>query len=85
MSDLYELHMRATMVLLELFICLSKAALGRSWRASATEEEESSHGAGGNEPPKEAGVIDPPGAPYIGSPGDMGCPTQHYAGILLLR
>jgi hypothetical protein len=40
MSDLYELHMRATMVLLELFICLSKAALGRSWRASATEKGE---------------------------------------------
>jgi hypothetical protein len=28
-----------------------------------------------NEPPPEAGVIDPPGAPYIGSPGDKGCPT----------
>jgi hypothetical protein len=37
MFDLYELHMRATMVLFELFICLSKAALGRSWRASARE------------------------------------------------
>jgi hypothetical protein len=23
-------------------------------------------------------VIDPPGAPYIGSPGDKGCPTIHY-------
>jgi hypothetical protein len=32
-----------------------------------------------NEPPLEAGVIDPPGAPYIGSPGDKGCPTIHYA------
>jgi hypothetical protein len=32
-----------------------------------------------NEPPLEAGVIVPPGAPYIGSPGDKGCPTQHYA------
>jgi hypothetical protein len=32
-----------------------------------------------NEPPLEAGVIDSPGAPYIGSPGDKGCPTIHYA------
>jgi hypothetical protein len=24
-------------------------------------------------------VIDPPGAPYIGSPGDKGCLTIHYA------
>jgi hypothetical protein len=40
---------------------------------------ESSHGARENEPPPEVGVIDPPGAPYIGSPGDKGCPTQHYA------
>jgi hypothetical protein len=32
-----------------------------------------------NEPPLEAGVIDPPGAPYIGCPGDKGCPTIHYA------
>jgi hypothetical protein len=32
-----------------------------------------------NEPPKEAGEIDPPGAPYIGSPVDKGCPTIHYA------
>jgi hypothetical protein len=31
-----------------------------------------------NEPPPEAGVIDPPGAPYIGSPGDKGCPIIHY-------
>jgi hypothetical protein len=31
-----------------------------------------------NEPPLEAGVIDPPGAPYIGSPGDKRCPTLHY-------
>jgi hypothetical protein len=84
MSDLYELHMRATMMLLELFICLSKAALGRSWRASATEEEESSRGAGGNEPPKEAGLLAPPGAPYIGSPGDKECPTIHCTGTLLL-
>jgi hypothetical protein len=40
---------------------------------------ERSHGARENEPPLEAGVIVPPGAPYIGSPGDKGCPTQHYA------
>jgi hypothetical protein len=32
-----------------------------------------------NEPPLEAGVIDPPGAPYIGSPGDKICCTIHYA------
>jgi hypothetical protein len=32
-----------------------------------------------NEPPLEAGVIVPPGAPYIGCPGDKGCPTIHYA------
>jgi hypothetical protein len=32
-----------------------------------------------NEPPVEAGVIDPPGAPYIGSPEDKGYPTIHYA------
>jgi hypothetical protein len=32
-----------------------------------------------NEPPLEARVIDPPGAPYIGNPGDKGCPTIHYA------
>jgi hypothetical protein len=37
-----------------------------------------------NEPPLEARVIDPPGAPYIGCPGDKGCPTKHYAGTLLL-
>jgi hypothetical protein len=30
-----------------------------------------------NEPPLEAGVIVPPGAPYIGCPGDKGCPTKH--------
>jgi hypothetical protein len=40
---------------------------------------ESSYGARENEPPPEAGVIDPPGALYIGSPGDKGCPTIHYA------
>jgi hypothetical protein len=28
-----------------------------------------------NEPPVEAGVIDPPGAPYKGYRGDKGCPT----------
>jgi hypothetical protein len=28
-----------------------------------------------NEPPLEAGVIVPPGAPYIGIPGDKGFPT----------
>jgi hypothetical protein len=27
-----------------------------------------------NEPPKEAGLLVPPGAPYIGCPGDKGCP-----------
>jgi hypothetical protein len=32
-----------------------------------------------SEPPPEAGVIVPPGAPYIGCPGDKGCPTIHYA------
>jgi hypothetical protein len=32
-----------------------------------------------NELPLEAGVIVPPGAPYIGCPGDKGCPTKHYA------
>jgi hypothetical protein len=37
-----------------------------------------------NEPPLEAGVIDPPGAPYIGCPGNKGCPTKHYAGTQLL-
>jgi hypothetical protein len=31
-----------------------------------------------NEPPLEARVIVPPGAPYIGCPGDKGCPTKHY-------
>jgi hypothetical protein len=40
---------------------------------------ESSHGARESEPPPEASVIDPAGAPYIGSPGDKGCPTIHYA------
>jgi hypothetical protein len=30
-----------------------------------------------SEPPSEAGVIVPPGAPYIGCPGDKGCPTKH--------
>jgi hypothetical protein len=45
---------------------------------------ESSHGARENDPPLEAGVIDPPGAPYIGSPGDKGCPTIHCTGTLLL-
>jgi hypothetical protein len=42
-------------------------------------KKESSHGARENKPPPEAGVIDPPGAPYIGSPGDKRCPTIHYA------
>jgi hypothetical protein len=28
---------------------------------------------------RRLGVIDPPGALYIGSPGDKGCPTIHYA------
>jgi hypothetical protein len=32
-----------------------------------------------NEPPLEAGVIVPPGAPYIGCPSDKGCPTIYYA------
>jgi hypothetical protein len=32
-----------------------------------------------NEPPLEAGLIVPPVAPYIGCPGDKGCPTKHYA------
>jgi hypothetical protein len=32
-----------------------------------------------NEPPKEARVIDPPGTPYIGSPGGKGCPIIYYA------
>jgi hypothetical protein len=32
-----------------------------------------------NEPPLEAGVIVPHGAPYIGCPGDKGCPIIHYA------
>jgi hypothetical protein len=31
-----------------------------------------------SEPPLEARVIDPPGAPYIGCLGDKGCPTKHY-------
>jgi hypothetical protein len=35
-----------------------------------------------NEPPQEAEVIDPPGAPYIGSRRDKGCPTIHYARTL---
>jgi hypothetical protein len=35
-----------------------------------------------NEPPLEAGVIDPPGAPYIGCPGDKGCPTIHCTSTL---
>jgi hypothetical protein len=30
-----------------------------------------------SEPPLEAGVIVPPSAPYIGCPGDKGCPTKH--------
>jgi hypothetical protein len=42
-------------------------------------KKKSSHGVRENEPPLEAWVIIPPGAPYIGSLGDKGCPTQHYA------
>jgi hypothetical protein len=37
-----------------------------------------------NEPPLEAGLIDLPGAPCIGCPGDKGCPTKHCIGTLLL-
>jgi hypothetical protein len=40
---------------------------------------ESSHGARENEPPPEAGLLVPPGAPYTGSPEDKGCPTIYYA------
>jgi hypothetical protein len=54
MYDLYELYMRATTVLLELYLAYlrlhwagAEAALGRSQTASATKEEESSRGAGG--------------------------------------
>ena len=39
---------------------------------------ESSERAGGNEPPRGAGAIGTPGAPYIGSPGDKGEPREQY-------
>jgi hypothetical protein len=38
---------------------------------------------GRNEPPREAGLLVPPGAPYIGSPGDMVGPMVHYTCTLL--
>jgi hypothetical protein len=63
----------------------SSAYLRLHWAGARELVLESSHGARENEPPPEAGLLDPPGALYIGSPGDMGCPTQHYAGTLLLR
>jgi hypothetical protein len=30
-----------------------------------------------SEPPLEAGLLVSLGAPYIGCPGDKGCPTKH--------
>jgi hypothetical protein len=35
-----------------------------------------------NEPPKEAVLLVPPGAPYIGCPGDKVRPTVHCARTL---
>jgi hypothetical protein len=32
-----------------------------------------------SEPPMEVGLLVPPGSPYIGCPGDKGCPTIRYA------
>jgi hypothetical protein len=63
------------MVLLELYL----AYLRLHWAGAEELVLESSHGARENEPPPEAGLLVPPGAPYIGSPGDKGCPTIHYA------
>jgi hypothetical protein len=62
------------MVLLELYL----AYLRLHWAGAGELVLESSHGARENEPPLEAGQIDPPGAPYIGCPGDKGSPTIHY-------
>jgi hypothetical protein len=66
--------MRATMVLLELYL----AYLRLHWAGAGELVLESSHGARENEPPKEAGLLVPPGAPYKGCPGDKGSPTIHY-------
>jgi hypothetical protein len=47
------------------------------------DRRELSGAEGENEPPKEAGAVDPPGAPYIGSRGDKVNPTIHYTCTLL--
>jgi hypothetical protein len=66
--------MRATTVLLELYL----AYLRLHWAGAKQLVLESSHGVRENEPPKEAGLLVPPGALYIGCPGDKESPTIHY-------